>query len=140
MKKSKQKTNPIVNVPFKIDDNLYQYEIYLWYGDRMSFVEWARKTFDLSTNDVNTILGIQCVGQSIPLRPHTSLIYLDNRMGLANFNTFITLAHECEHVTFHIARQRGLTYSVDSEEAFTYHTSWLLSEVGIRLGLKNANT
>lgn len=40
---------------------------------------------------------------------------------------YSTLAHECNHCTFHMLRKRGLRYSKRTEEAYTYYSSFLIS-------------
>jgi hypothetical protein len=110
------------NKPIEIIDAVYNYRIYAWYGDKMSFVLWGKQHLGFTNNDVQAILNMDAEGQMVPMAG-ALCIFIDSKLALDHYVT--VLAHECQHASFKILKERGVTYSYKSEEAFTYHTSWL---------------
>lgn len=64
--------------------------------------------------------------------------YVDNESGIATivipdrkptWDITTILAHEVLHITSRVLRCRGITLCDESEEAFTYHLTWLMQSL-----------
>ena len=127
----------MMNSAHDILDPIYNTHIYLWHGDKFKMAEWSRKKLGLTTGDINAIISLKCAGQMIPLSDGSNMLWLHPQLQPDDPLFFITLAHECFHVTCRVMKSRGVLFGHKSEEAFAYHQSWLMAQVLEKLKIKS---
>jgi hypothetical protein len=116
------KTNEI----FRIEDSMYNWNIWFWYGDKGQFTFWAKNEFSIPMNECEKWFesGMDCM--FIPLMNNKDMmLFVSNNSGGTENDILAALAHEIHHASFHALQIRGVEYSKSSEEAFCYWASWL---------------
>lgn len=113
---------------FFVEDYIYRLHICVVVGGEKQLGEDAICRAFRWTEDEKTSVG-GGAGRTL-----THITYKDVGIWLQDPTDVPTLSHEANHATFHILRASGLKFSEDSEEAYTYHQAWLVSEIlrGIR--------
>lgn len=112
---------------FKINVPVYDVVLYVLVGDRGDANSWISRKYNLKEDSLNPRWDYQFTSVDFSIGSSDYIIFMKEFQ--CEGGEIATLAHEVLHATFRILDNAGFCPSTDSEEAYTYLLTHLLSAV-----------
>ena len=114
-------------------DPLYDVTIVLLHGEPESALAWMNKTFgEVTAENVGNFTGAKTMW--IERSKGIALVLWFPRWFHTKDGTYLSvLAHESFHAAEFLLRERGLTLTDSSDEAYAYYIAWMFRECYRRL-------
>lgn len=118
---------------FAWSDELYDVTIVLLRGDGKEALAWMDKKFeDVSSRECGEFTGAKTVWIERP-KGCALALWFPSWFSLTDPHHLGVLAHECFHAAEFVLRERGMTLTDASDEAYAYYIAWMFRNIYKRL-------
>lgn len=111
-------------------DHVYDSSVFLLRGSGEDAQAWIAKTFD--EQHVGTWTGAKTLWISHP-KGCALVLWFPSWWDRKDGRHLSVLAHECFHAAEFVLRERGMTLTDASDEAYAYYIAWMFRECFKRL-------
>ena len=115
-------------------DEVYDVRIVLLHGDGKAALAWMDKTFgDVSGRECGEFTGAKTVWIERDGKGCALALWFPAWWHVNDALYLSVLAHECFHAAEFVLRERGMTLTDASDEAYAYYIAWMFRECYRRL-------